>query len=252
MRARQIELPLHRGTWGGRRPGAGRPPGPHPRVPHARRERFARGHPCHVTLKLRPELPSLRQARVVRGLEAAFRRGCERGSFRLVHYSLQADHAHLVVEATSPEALGNGMKSLGARFSRAVNRALGRSGRVLAERYHLRVLRSPREVRNALAYVLLNARRHLAKRLARGAALPAPRGVDPASSGAWFDGWKREIGGGRGAGAAAIVLPDGARRAAPGLVRERTTAAARSWLLRVGWRRHGLIDPAEVPGGRRR
>ena len=250
VRARQIELPLHRGTWGGRRPGAGRPPGPHPRVAHARRERFARGQPCHVTLKLRPELPSLRQVRVVRALEAAFRRGCERGSFRLVHYSLQADHAHLVVEALSPEALGNGMKSLGARFSRAVNRALGRSGRVLADRYHLRVLRTPREVRNALAYVLLNARRHLSKRLGRKTGLPAPRGLDPASSGAWFDGWKRGVGGSATPGD--VGLPDGARRAGAGLAREVTTATARSWLLRVGWRRHGLIDPAEVPGGRRR
>ena len=254
MRTRQIELPLHRGTWGGRRPGAGRPRGPNPRVPHASRERFARGLPCHVTLKVRPDVASLRSARVVRSLEEAFRRGCERGSFRLVHYSLQADHAHLVVEAVSREALGKGMKSLGARFSRAVNRALSRSGRVLADRYHLRVLRTPREVRNALAYVLLNARRHLAKSLSRKtggrAALPAPREVDPASSGAWFDGWARKVGG--GAVPPAAVSQDRARRAGSGLVRGVAPAApARTWLLRVGWRRHGLIDPAEVPGGRR-
>jgi hypothetical protein len=249
--ARQIELPLHRGSWGGRRPGAGRPRGPSPRVPHTRRERFARGRPCHVTLKVRPDVASLRSPRLARAVEAAFRRGCERGSFRLVHYSLQSDHAYLVVEAVSREELGKGMKSLGARFSRSVNRALSRSGRVLADRYHLRVLRTPREVRHALAYVLLNARRHLAKRLARGVRMPAPR-IDPASSGAWFDGWRR--GGRGGVVSPAFGLPELPRRAAPGLARELAPAVspARSWLLRVGWRRHGLIDPAEVPGGGRR
>jgi hypothetical protein len=38
-----------------------------------------------------------------------------------------------------------------------------RAGQVLADRCHVHVLRTPREVRNAIAYVLLNARRHLAK-----------------------------------------------------------------------------------------
>ena len=212
---------------------------------HRSREPFARARPCHVTLKVRSGLPSLRLARVVRALKDTFRRGCERGGFRLVHYSLQDDHAHLVVEASGREALACGMKSLAARFAFAVNRALGRRGRVLADRYHLRVLRTPREVRNALAYVLLNARRHLAKRLPRGVRMPAPRGVDPASSGRWFDGWRR--------GPPDAGLPDLARRAGPGpLLGVAPAAAPRTWLLRVGRRRHGLIDPAEVPGGGRR
>ena len=241
----QTQLAFHgRPLWNDPRSRPGRRPGPNPRVRHRSREPFARALPCHVTLKLRAGIPSLRQGPVVRALEAAFRRGCERGSFRLVHYSLQDDHAHLLVEASSREALGCGMKSLAARFAFAVNRGLGRRGRVLADRYHLRVLRTPREVRHALAYVLLNARRHLAKRLGRRG-VPPPRGIDPASSGAWFDGWRRE------GAAAAFVLPDGARRVGPGRAREMATAAARTWLLRVGWRRHGLIDPAEVPGGQR-
>jgi hypothetical protein len=29
-------------------------------------------------------------------------------------------------------------------------------------------------------------------------------------------------------------------------------ARPRTWLLRVGWRRHGLVDPSEVPGETRR
>ena len=105
---------------------------------------------------------------------------------------------------------------------------------MLAGRYHLRVLRSPRQVRNALAYVLLNARRHLAKR--RGPAAVRGDALDPASSGRWFDGWAgRERGKDTGPGPR-----DGP--VAPAV------ALAHTWLLRVGWRRHGLIDPAEVPG----
>ena len=97
----------------------------------------------------------------------------------------------------------------------------------LADRYHVRVLKTPKEVRRAIAYVLLNASRHAAAlgRKRRG-------GADPASSGAWFDGWKPGPKPGPGAGA---------ERPPP-------VAAARSWLLRVGWRRHGLVRASEVPG----
>jgi hypothetical protein len=135
-----------------------------------------------------------------------------------VHYSFQRDHVHLLVEAENASALGRGMKSIGARIARAVYRVFGRRGKVLADRYHHRVLKSPREVRHALAYVLLNARRHAAE---RGIALPSAA-IDPASSGRWFRGWTR-------------VLATSRERA--------PVAAARSWLLRVGWWRRGRIDP---------
>ncbi|MEN8160793.1 MAG: hypothetical protein ABFS41_12040, partial [Myxococcota bacterium] len=148
-------------------------------------------------------------------------------------YSLQRDHAHLIVEARGKEALARGMKSVGARLARAVNRVFGRSGPVLDGRFHHRVLRTPREVRNALAYVLLNARRHFAK--ARGGRRPPVR-LDAASSARWFDGWQR-------AWRARLGPPD---PASPGARRE--IAPAHTWLLRVGWRRHGLVDPSEVPG----
>jgi len=166
---------------------------------------------------------------VVREIERSLAVGSERGSFRVVHYSIQADHGHFLVEAAGREALGRGMKSLAARFARAVNRALERKGPVLAERYHLRVLRSPRQVRNALAYVLLNARKHH-RRAERRKGTPSSIGLDAASSSRWFDGFTRW------------------------LVSDRTgpieVARPRLWVLRTGWRRAGgLIDPATVPGG---
>jgi len=156
----------------------------------------------------------------------------ERGAFRVAHYSLQGDHAHLIVEAHGKEALANGMKSIAARLARAVNRVCQRSGPVLDGRYHSRLLRTPREVRRALAYVLLNARRHLLKSRRRASA-PGRILLDPASSARWFDGWRPAV---------------ASRSTESPAIRE--VARPRSWLLRVGWRRHGLVDPAEprAPG----
>jgi REP element-mobilizing transposase RayT len=178
-----------------------------------------------VTVRVRSGLPSLRKRRFAGELERSLREGCERGEFRVVHYSIQRDHLHLLVEASGKQALGRGMKAVSARIARAVNRAFRRRGPALAGRYHLRVLRGPREVRNALAYVLLNARRHGWKRTGTA---PPPR-IDEASSGRWFDGWRAAA-----ARAPASDLP--------------AVSRPRTWLLAVGWRRHGLIDPGEIPG----
>jgi REP element-mobilizing transposase RayT len=219
----QRELALHRGTHGGRRPGAGRKPGSNPQIRHRSRPHFPRSLPCHVTLKAAPGLPSLRRADVVRAVVASFRKGADRGSFRLLEFSIQDDHLHAIVEADGSEALGRGMKSLAARFARAVNRALGRRGQVVRDRYHLHVLGSVREVRNAIRYVLLNARKHLAK---LGRALPRVARVDPASSGPWFAGWRP-----------GIRLPEP--------IGPSPVTAPRTWLAREGWRRLGLLDPAE-------
>jgi REP element-mobilizing transposase RayT len=174
---------------------------------------------------VRRGIPSLRTVKFVREWERSLAAACERGRFRVAHYSLQPDHVHLIVEAASERCLASGMKSIGARLARAVNRIFGRCGSVLADRYHLHVLRTPREVRNALAYVLLNARRHVAK---RGRWLARSPLIDPASSGRWFDGWTRG------------VQPPG--------VDPPSVAPARTWLLRVAWCRHGLIDLEEIPG----
>jgi hypothetical protein len=185
-----------------------------------------------VTLRVRRDVPSLRSVAIVCAFRHALASGCERGDFRVIHYALQGDHAHVIVEARSKRALANGMNSIGARLARAVNRVTGRRGPVLDGRYHGRVLGTPREVRRALAYVLLNARRHLAKRGAPASRAKRPVLFDPASSARWFDGWRVE---------AARRIPEARER--PEVARPRT------WLLRVGWRRHGLIDPGEVPEG---
>jgi REP-associated tyrosine transposase len=215
---------------GGRRAGAGRKRQAGSGLPHASRAHFRRPLPAHVTLRLRADLPSLRTVPIVREIERTFARGCARPGFRLVHYSLQGNHAHLIVEAQDRGTLGRGMMAIGARLARAVNRIAGRSGRVLADRYHMRLLPTPREVHRALPYVLLNARRHAASARATSRVL-----LDPASSAAWFEGWKRRV-------------PDAQQQRPSAMSLRPPVARARTWLLSVGWRRHGLLDPTDVPG----
>jgi hypothetical protein len=115
-------------------------------------------------------------------------------------------------------------ESIGARLGKLVNRLFRRSGNVLDGRYHSRPLRTPLEVRRALAYVLLNHRHHTNRSAPSRSTAP-----DPASSGRWFDGWQ-----------VATAPPDPTDRC--------EVASAETWLLRIGWRRHGFVDPSEVPG----
>ena len=217
-----------RSNLGGRRPGAGRPrlhPAPGlrgPGVPHRRRPSFERRSVLHVTLRLRAGLPSLRSGRVFRLLRGLLSEARERLGLRLVHYSVQSNHVHLLVEADDGVALGRGMRGLCTRLARRINGFLRRRGPVLADRYHARLLKTPREVRLALQYVLNNARRH-------GLRLP-PGSADPCSTGPWFDGWVE----GR---------PNCPARESP------PVAPPQSWLLSVGWRRHGLLSVGFRPGG---
>jgi REP element-mobilizing transposase RayT len=213
---------LHR-NWGGQREGAGRKPNSaRAGVSHRRRAPLASRFPVHVTTRLKQGLPSLRSKGVYAALRASFSAGCNRAGFRLVHYSVQSNHLHMIVESTNGTSLSRGVQGLLIRIARTLNRLWSRSGKVFADRYHDRILRTPREVRHALAYVLNNARRH-------GVRLKLA--IDYFASGCWFDGWREK--------------PTFTGR----LMLERPVAAARTWLLSVGWRKHRLISLQEVPGG---
>ncbi len=160
----------------------------------------------------------------------AFCHACTR-FFRIVHYSVQGNHIHLICEAANKRMLAKGMQGFKIRIARGLNRIMKRGGRVFADRYHAEPIMSPRHVRNTLVYVLNNARRH-SDRLHHRAAME-PRFVDPCSSAAYFDGWKR--------GDRKYVPPPG--EGPP------PVAAAATWLLTTGWRRwHPLISIAELPG----
>jgi hypothetical protein len=217
-RGRQLELPAG-SRRGGKRRGAGRklvarrPTPPHrPRAPHQAR------WPVHVTLRVRDALPSLRSARVFPVLQRSLA-ASHKTAFRVVHFSVQTDHVHLVVEGDHPVALARGLQGLAVRCAKAVNRAVKRRGSLWRSRYHSHALRTPTEARRGFVYVLLNFRKHLR----------AAPGVDPRSSGAWFGGWRH-----------ASRPP---RDASP-------VATPRTWLAAVGWRRAGgSVAVSERPAG---
>ena len=108
-----------------------------------------------MTLRVRAGLPSVRTGKFLGALREVLASSIRLG-LRVVHYSVERDHVHLLVEARSKRCLERGMKSLGAGIARAASRVFGRKGNVLDGRYHHRVLCTPLEVRRALAYVLPN------------------------------------------------------------------------------------------------
>src|SRR3979490_1101102 len=162
--ARQLHLDLPK--WGGPREGAGRPrTRPHPGldgpgVPHLRRPDFPSRVPVHVTQRLQPGVGYLRGHRSARLIEQALREVRERTGVRVIHYSIQGNHLHLIVEADTPAALSRGMQGLAIRLGRRLSALLARQGPVFADRYPSRPLKTPREVAFAVRYVLENHRRH--------------------------------------------------------------------------------------------
>jgi putative transposase len=187
----------------------------------------------HVTL--RAALGSLRSQVLYPTVRIAISRATRHAPdrFRIIHYSVQSNHLHLIVEAAERRALSAGVHGLEARITRYVNELLMRRGSLWADRWHGRALKSPREVRNALVYVLANFRKHSSHTV--------PRGVDPCSSGAWFHGF-------RGIDSQRGPPPLAGRAWPPGKGDEEVPVSApATWLLREGFLKAGRINLDESP-----
>jgi putative transposase len=122
----------------------------------------------HVTQRLRPDAGYLRKQGPAKVLLKAFKDAAERGGIRIAHYSIQGNHLHLVVEAENADFLARGIQGLSVRIARRLNRRIGRSGPVFADRYHSHVLGTRREVANAIRYVTGNYRHHAREHLPPG------------------------------------------------------------------------------------
>jgi hypothetical protein len=182
-------------------------------MPHVTRPKVDPRFPVQVTIRAKPGLPSLRSPRVF----GALRRAIARASvdrFRVIHFSIQQDHGHFIVEGDETRRARGGVHGLAIRLALAVNRALGRKGKVVGDRYHARALTTPRQMRTSMVYVLLNSRKHLR----------APPGIDPRSSGPHFSGWQ-DAPVSLNAAAAKDVVP--------------ATVHPGTWMGRVGWRLAG-------------
>jgi hypothetical protein len=227
-RSSQMTLKLkERIGWGGRRKNAGRNRRGLKRMPHRARPTHRKANPVHVTLRIARGVGNLRRKAPFHLIKQAMIAGKLRDDFRLVHFSVQRNHLHLIVEAHDARALSNGIRALEIRIAHKINRLERRKGRLFSDRYHTHELTTPRETRLALAYVVQNARHHAHD---RGVLLPR-NWIDPYASGRWFDGWPIAI----------AAPPDDAPVARPTV-----------WLLTRGWRRLGPIAFDEMIASERR
>ncbi len=230
----ELALPAPR-TWGGKRKNAGRKPTRKGSwIEHRARPWHDANQPVHVTLKVKRGVPSLRGHKLAGAIGTGLRRAAtanwarqkaRRRTFRVVHFSIQPNHVHLIVEATSRAALARGVQGLASGLARRVNNKLGRRGSLFADRYHGHALATPTEVRNAIVYVYKNYEKHPVGIADRGT--EPMDGIDPCSSASWFAGWSRP--------------PPPPRIAAS------PVAEPRTWLMRVSWRRRGLLRRDERP-----
>jgi putative transposase len=145
-------------------------------VSHKPRPAFDKPAAVHVTIRMARRVWNLRSRRCYRMIEGCFEASLGRFGLRLIEFAVLGNHLHLVVEADSRQALSRGMQGLGVRVAKALNGVMGSSGRVLADHYHSRILRTPTELVNAIAYVLGNHAHHHG----------GPTAADPFSS-AWCD-----------------------------------------------------------------
>src|SRR6267142_7092679 len=163
VRRQQLSLRLPTvKTWGGRRAGAGRPRKDgtrHKGMPHLTRPALAHRFPVHVTWRINRRVWSLRTGRFFSVLKSVMYAAAKK-DFQVVHYAFEKDHIHLLVEAADRVALSKGMQGLGIRIAYAINALMGRSGNVMPDSYHARILINPTMVRNARRYLLINAYKH--------------------------------------------------------------------------------------------
>ncbi len=221
---------------GGRREGAGRPR-KKGTISHAKRPKLSRHHPVHVSIRLvhglRRSLRTHRLYRIVRRvLVAAAKRYTE---FRIVEYSVQDNHLHLIGEAESERWLSRGMQGFNIRLAKAINGALGREkGQVIRHRYSSKILTTPLQIKNSLLYVLHNGRRHAVDMECFRSGW-----VDPYSSAVRFKGWD------------APIAAEHRRAIERGVGPPAELPAAKSWLLETGWwEKQGLLDLHAFPAAK--
>lgn len=148
---KQLKFDLYKGKHGGRRPGSGRKRIHSKGVAHRSREKVLSRTPVHVNFKYNTYI---KKKFCLKLLKRAIVNGRKFG-LKVTQFSLQHNHIHLIIEAESNEILTAGMRSITITFAKGLQK-----GKVQIERYHLHVLKTLREVRNAVKYVMFNSQKH--------------------------------------------------------------------------------------------
>jgi len=145
---------------------AGRPAIHDRGIRHTSRDPIKRLTALHLTINIMREKAGLKNKAVLKVLQRAIVNARKKG-LAVIHYTLEFDHIHLLVESGDHQELGKAMQSLGVCFSKAINRLRGIKGTVFKTRYHLRKLKTPTEIRNVIKYILGNTVKHGATKTSR-------------------------------------------------------------------------------------
>ena len=143
---------------GGKRRGAGRKKRLENEPKHTARRLVNARTPQHLTIRMAQGLPSLRSPKFSRVFTSAIVRARAFG-LHIREFAIESNHLHLIAETDFSESLAKGMASLCARITWWMRKF--RKGRIFAGRFHSQALGSPRQVKNALRYVLFNHAKHL-------------------------------------------------------------------------------------------
>ena len=147
----QTKMKLSGGRWGGLRAKAGRKRIRSKGVAHIPREKITIRTPLHVNFKYK--IP-VRNKDTLKLLKKSIQ-NARRHGLKVLHHSFQHNHIHLILEADNNSTLTKGMRSLTITFAKGLQK-----GRVQIERYHLHVLKTVRETKHAIHYVLFNQQKH--------------------------------------------------------------------------------------------
>jgi putative transposase len=219
--ATQLAMKLN--TWGGHRKGAGRP-NLKGEGAHASRKEFDPRHPSHVTIRVKKGVPGLRSSEVLAMVQLAADRARAK-CLRITDFAVLGNHIHMIVEAPNKAVVSRGMQAFNISLAQSLRWSMRKHGLpvtkgILEKRYHMHVLKGPREAKTALRYVLTNESKHR----------KGPLRVDSYSSAPLFKEWKRLVGG----------VPQWGPNSKDWEERwfarlQKITSPPRSWLLRAGW-----------------
>jgi hypothetical protein len=144
-----------------------------------------------VTLRVLDDVPNLRSSRRFAVIRRSFAAARGLHGLRLTHFTVMSNHLHFIVEADSSAALSKGMQGLGIRLAKALNGALDRKGSLFADHYHSSLLKRPRQLWNAIRYVLGNAGHHYGEKGVDRFSSAAPEHRDILAS---ARGWLSRVG----------------------------------------------------------
>ncbi|MGZ3787001.1 MAG: transposase [Bacteriovorax sp.] len=128
-------------------------------IRHTSRPFLKKPSSLHLTVKIKKNKAEMKNKSVFSLLKRAILNARRQG-LKVIHYSLEYDHVHLLIEAENNHILGKGMQAFGGTFSKAINRMRKLKGGVYKHRYHFRKISSARELKNVMNYIFTNGLKH--------------------------------------------------------------------------------------------